>query len=81
MLLLSMPTAHAAELPDFPFIFSEGEATIDVPPDIATVSFSIEKFDENEMAALQEVQKRSAELIEFFISLKIQKEDTHLQKY
>jgi uncharacterized protein YggE len=74
MLLFVVPTAYA-ELPEFPFVFAEGEATMEVPPDIATISFSVEQFDEIGANALQVVQNRSAEIIEYLISLKIQEED------
>lgn len=77
-LLLWIPAAYAAELPEFPFVFADGEATVEVPPDIAAVSFSVEQFDENELEALQVVQNRSAELIEFFMSLKIDEEDINI---
>ncbi|MFX0201767.1 MAG: SIMPL domain-containing protein [Candidatus Hodarchaeota archaeon] len=67
--------AHASQLPDFPFVFAQGRGEIEVPPDIATVSFHVEEFNENATNALEVVRNRSAELITFFAEHKIKKED------
>ena len=77
ILLLSVigATAHASPLPDFPFVFAQGKAETEVSPDIATVSFHVEQFDENATNALEVVRNRSAELIAFFAAQKIAKED------
>ena len=68
ILLLSVigVSAHASQLPDFPFVFAHGKAKTEVPPDIATVSFRVQEFDEQPTVALEVVRNRSAELIAFF---------------
>jgi len=66
---------HASELPDFPFVFAQGQAEIKRPPDIATISFQIEQFDEQAVNALTIVRNRSAELIAFFEAQKINEKD------
>ena len=68
-------TAHASQLPDFPFVFAHGRAETEVPPDIVTVSFRVEEFNENATNALEVVRNRSAELIALFAEHKIKKED------
>ena len=68
-------SAHASQLPDFPFVFAHGSAETEVSPDIATVSFRVEEFDENPTKALEVLRNRSAELIAFFAEHKIKKED------
>ena len=67
--------AHAVQDPDFPFIYSQGEATVEVAPDIATVSFQVEQFDEDSAKALEAVRNRSAELVAFFEERGIKDED------
>ena len=67
--------AQASELPDFPFVFAQGKAETKVPPNIATVSFLVEQFDEHATIAVEIVRNRSAELIAFFSVQKIKKED------
>ena len=75
LLLFIEVTAYASQLPDFPFVFVQGDAKTEVPPNIATVSFQVKEFDESAGMALEVVRKRSAELIEFFAEKKIKKED------
>ncbi len=53
----------AGQLPDFPFIFAQGEATVEVAPDKAIVSFRIEAFETESSAALQKVTDRTSQLL------------------
>jgi uncharacterized protein YggE len=53
----------AATIPDFPFVFAQGEATVEVAPDTATMTFRIESFHENSSNAVAEVRSRSVEVI------------------
>lgn len=76
MLALSFGmNAHAFEIPSFPFIFTYGEAERKVPPDIATISFKVQQYDESAEKALDTVQKRCAELVVFLAEQQISKDD------
>jgi uncharacterized protein YggE len=67
--------ASASEMPDFPFVFADGEAKTEVPPDMAIVSFSVQEFNKDSAAALAVVKERSRELITFFAENKIAPKD------
>jgi len=77
--------AYGSPLPDFPFIFAEGEAETNVAPDKATISFTIKSFDNNSSNAVSIVLERSSEVIkfleekgitsEFIVSYELDKED------
>ena len=67
--------ASASEMPDFPFVFADGEAKTEVPPDMVIVSFSIQEFNKDSAAALAVVKERSRELINFFAEQKIEARD------
>lgn len=58
-------TTLAATIPDFPFVFAQGEATINLPPDTAKMTFEIKSFKENSNDAVAEVQNRSVEVVNF----------------
>ena len=74
LMLLMVSSLHASNMPDFPFVFAEGKASIEIEPDIATINFYIEEFNEKSETALDVVLKRSAEIILFFEKQKIAKE-------
>ncbi len=65
----------SSDIPEFPFIFVTGQAETEVPPDIATVSFAIEAFDEDPDKALSVIQERTAELTIGLSSYRIEKKD------
>lgn len=65
----------SSDIPDFPFIFVTGQAETEVPPDIATVTFAIEAFDEDPDKALSVVQERTAELTTGLSSYHIERKD------
>jgi uncharacterized protein YggE len=75
ILLLPVTMASAAQLPDFPFLFSVGTAKKEIPPDLATITFDIEAFDENPEKSLDTVKKRGSELIDLFKKLEIPTKD------
>lgn len=70
-LLLSGTMATAAQLPDFPFLYAVGTASKEIPPDLATITFDVEAFDENPEKSLDVVKNRSIELIDLFKKLEI----------
>jgi len=74
LLMLMVTGVHAAELPDFPFVFAEGEADIEIKPDKATITFYVKQFDEKSENALNVVQNSSAEILSFFDKQNIIKE-------
>ncbi len=73
--LLPAAMAIAAQLPDFPFLYAVGTATKEIPPDLATITFHVEAFDENPVKAFDIVQNRSIELIDLFKKLEIPTKD------
>lgn len=66
---------YSNDFPDFPFVFTEGKGKLEVPPDIATVSFKVQAFDSDSSKALQDVYNRCADLINYFSDQKIEKEE------
>lgn len=75
LIVLVSFTLSEAQLPDFPFVYAEGKAELELPPNIATVSFLIREFDEDSEDAMRVVTERSAELLAFLGELKIQDKD------
>jgi uncharacterized protein YggE len=77
--------AYGSPLPDFPFIFAEGEAETNVAPDKAIMTFTIKSFDKNSSNAVSIVHARSYTVIkfleekgitsEFIVSYELDKED------
>ncbi len=57
--------SFAATIPDFPFVFAQGKATVEVAPDTATMTFRIKSFHETSSNAVAEVRSRSVEVINF----------------
>lgn len=55
--------AHADDPPNFPFILVNGEASIDVKPDRAKISFNIVEFDKDPKVATSAVSQRGGEII------------------
>lgn len=77
VLLLSITAVKvdASQLPEFPFVFSEGDATTEVKPDIAVITFSVKEFNGVSAAALEVVEAQSVKLIALFDEMKIARED------
>jgi uncharacterized protein len=48
--------ALAAPVPDYPFIYAEGSATREVPPDLASFSFSVSAANATSQGAIAQVQ-------------------------
>lgn len=65
-LQLFASSAFAIQVPDTPFIYSEGEAEKEVPPNMVDFTFHIKTFDENPDKAFKELQKQSLELKKLF---------------
>lgn len=58
--------ANAIQLPDFPFIYAQGFAQKEIPPNIAELNFLLKTFDENPDKAFKSLQQQSLELIKLF---------------
>ncbi len=74
LLQLMVSSLYASNMPDFPFVFAEGKASIEIEPDIATINFYIEAFNEKPETSLEVVLNRSTEIISFFEKHKIPKD-------
>lgn len=53
---LLFPSASRADWPQFPFVHVEGEASVDVPPDRATIRVSVTTFHRESEVALETLQ-------------------------
>ena len=62
--LLSTISSNAANLPDFPFVVSTGEAKQEVKPDIATISINVLAFNKDSTQALELANLASKGVIE-----------------
>jgi uncharacterized protein YggE len=67
--------AVAGPLPEYPFVFAEGEATAEMKPDICTIRFQIDAVEQSPEAALAIVEKRSAEVLAMLAEHKIPNRD------
>ncbi|MGB6489615.1 MAG: SIMPL domain-containing protein [Steroidobacteraceae bacterium] len=61
-------TAHAAAIPDYPFVYVRGEAQARVPPDVADVSFTVLAEGSDATLAVQTVESRVKEILEILHS-------------
>jgi uncharacterized protein YggE len=76
-LLLCLPgsAALAADLPEFPFVFVQGKAETNVPPDNVKITFRVEHFSEAPADALSVVRERSGQLVALIEKHRIAKKD------
>jgi uncharacterized protein YggE len=65
----------AGPLPEYPFVYAEGEATAELKPDVCTIRFQIDAVDQSPDAALVIVEKRSAEVLAMLAEHKIPNRD------
>lgn len=65
----------ASTLPDFPFVSADGRAEIELPPNMAEVTFYLKAFHENPNNAITVIQQRSKELLSFFVEQQVKEED------
>jgi len=62
LVALSPFAAHAADLPNYPFVHAGGEGFLMVAPDMGEIDFDISAFDPDPAAAVATVQARAAEV-------------------
>lgn len=74
-LFLYTTVVFATQWPDFPVLFSTGSAEKEIPPNIATITFSVGAFDESPEKSLAIVKKQSLEIIGFYFSLGLHKDN------
>ncbi len=65
----------ASELPDFPFVYATGRAELEVPPDVATITFQLRAFDKDPSRATAIVEEGSKGLVLLFARYGIDKKD------
>lgn len=90
LFFFTLHTADGKDFPEFPFVYAVGKAAEEVPPNIVTLSFDIEAFDENPDKSYNTVRNRSQEVLGFLNHLDIpkqaiqsydiNKETVHLEK-
>ncbi len=76
LLLILVPACcRADELPSFPFLMAQGKASMEVPPDLATLSLSIRVLDKKADVALGRFEERSRQVLAFLEERGIKRED------
>ncbi|HVM60784.1 MAG TPA: SIMPL domain-containing protein [Verrucomicrobiae bacterium] len=65
VLVMGSSLAYCSPIPEFPFVFTTGRAEKEVPPNTATMTFSVKAFDEVSSNAVARVTSRSAEVMNF----------------
>jgi len=76
--------AIGSALPEFPFLCTAGEATLQVPPDVATISFEVTDSDPNSVEGLEGLLEKSREIVDLIKEFHIAPEDSKasdIQKY
>ena len=68
-------TTNASPLPDYPFIFTEGDASIELKPDLCTITFQITIRDKDATNALQQMTHRSSEALAILADNDVKAED------
>ncbi len=71
--------ANAIQLPDFPFIYSQGYAAKEIPPNTVELNFYVKIFDENPETAFKLLQKQNIDLVKLFKDLDIP--DENIESY
>lgn len=59
-----LATAHAATLPDYPFVYVTGEAQTRVPPDVAEATFTVQAEERDAAFAERTVESRVADVLQ-----------------
>jgi uncharacterized protein len=74
-LLLIVVQAAASPVPDFPFIAVSGSASKEVPPDKATIEFTVLCHDPDSEVAVASINKSLKTLVEGIVGLGISKDE------
>ncbi len=68
--------ASGSVLPEFPFLCTAGQATLQVPPDSVTLSFDIHHTDANSVKGLEARREKSREIVGLMKEFNIAREDS-----
>ena len=68
--------ASGSVLPEFPFLCTAGQATLQVPPDIVTISFHISHTDANSVKGLEALREKSRDIVGLMKEFSIAPEDS-----
>lgn len=71
----SATVAVAEDLPTFPFVFATGEASTQLAPETAHVSFSLKVFNKTSTNAINIITQRSKNVLTFLSDQKTKSED------
>jgi len=74
IVVLTVSITLGSPLPDYPFVFADGQAKEAIHPDICKISFSITVRDKNTTNCLKQVKARSLEALSFLAKHGIPKE-------
>ncbi|WP_394391149.1 SIMPL domain-containing protein [Shewanella woodyi] len=74
ILLASAPFGYSANLPDFPFVVSVGNAEREVKPDIATLNLEIISFEEKSDLSLEKVSTATESVLKVLQSYGVKSE-------
>jgi hypothetical protein len=61
--LLATATAVASPVPDYPFVYAEGAASRELPPDMASLAFTLNAHHETSEGAIAQVQAAAAKAL------------------
>ncbi len=75
VILWGAACASGFDLPEFPFLCTGGQATIQVSPDIATISFYISHSDANSVKGLEALREKSRDIVDLMREFSIARED------
>ena len=67
--------ALAEDIPTFPFVFATGEASTQLPPETAHVSFSVKVSDKTSTNAINIITQRSKDVLTFLADQRTKSED------
>lgn len=79
--LVLSASVFAEAIPDFPFLMADGNAEIQVKPDIAKIAFSITEFNKDSREAVAVVAKRAQTIVDLAKKLGIEQEYINSAEY
>ena len=75
VLITTAAIATAEDLPTFPFVFTVGEASTQLAPETALVSFALKVFDKASTNAVTVITQRSKDVLSFLSEQKVKNDD------
>jgi len=74
-MLGTLSSAFAADWPQFPFVYVMGEASAEVAPDLAKITFDVTVFDEDSNRLMQELSTSTQSVIDTSVANSVGKGD------